>query len=168
METFSYWSYSDDCTYWSNTVALHLQSEPRFHKPVECFSCSQKNVFFFSSSITARPYLILFKQWRLLWWISNVRELENYYLDSAVGFFLFFFFVGWPIIPRFLQGALALIFHLHKLSPSLLISLVMSETDLLLAKFVHLTLYKERGAKDNLYCMSPQSLTALYWYGYYF
>lgn len=43
-----------------------------------------------------------------------MRELENYYLDLAV-------FFGWLIVARFLLGALALVFHLHKLSSSLLV-----------------------------------------------
>lgn len=171
LETFSNWCYSDNCTDWSDTLAspykprsqktkqkeavvsvmnrggnadwilqtnTHLQWGLHSHKPVKCLSCSQKTVF--SSSITARPYLIHFKQWCLLWWISNVRELENYYLDLAV-------FFGWPIVPQFLLGALAPAFHLHKLHPFLHVSLVMSEIDFLLAKFMHLTPYKERGPR---------------------
>lgn len=83
---------------WLDFVNTHLQSWAALaqtcqklqllsHKPLFSF------FFFFSfsppSSITARPpRLIHFKQWCLLWWIHNARELENYYLDLTILFFL--------------------------------------------------------------------------------
>lgn len=117
----------------------HTCSQSRTYASLSNASAALRKAFFFffSSSITARPYLIHFKQWCLLWWISNVRELENYYLDLAV-------FFGWPVVTQFLQGALALVSHLQKLSPSLPVSLEMSEIDLLLAKFRRLTPWGER------------------------
>lgn len=76
----------------------HLQSEPHSRSSLSNASAALRKTFF-SSSITARPYLIHFKHRWLLWWIANVREIDNYYLDLAV-------FFGWPIPPQFLLGAL--------------------------------------------------------------
>lgn len=63
---------------------VHTCSRSRAHTDLSNASAALRKPFLFSSSITARPYLIHFKQRCLLWWISNVRELENYYLDLAV------------------------------------------------------------------------------------
>lgn len=69
---------------WILKTNMHLCSELHLHKAVRRFSCSQNH--FPPSSITAKPYLIHFKQWCLLWWISNVRELGK--LLSGLGSFL--------------------------------------------------------------------------------
>lgn len=135
-----------------------------FHKPVKCFSSPQKTVSFphhHHQVSGRRPYLICFMQRCFLWWISYVRELENYYLDLAVWLPSTTRVHHLLLLSRFTFPSCAALGFLTKLlkKPNLLkfFLWIHLKCGLLVSK-TRASLLKRERMKDHLWCMWAQPL----------